>query len=131
MSDTRCPCCGRDHETAHYAQPNINPRPNNPVPDELAQVRFDIKRLEEREAELKLILLRDPSTRTGAEWIAEIKTVQQTQTDWKELRANHAEIVEQYSFPREITRVVLSGVDEDTGEIISAQQKRAQEIAGQ
>ena len=41
--------------------------------------------------------------------------------DWKELRANHPGIVEQYQFPTEVTRIVLSGVTED-GEILPARQ---------
>ena len=88
-----------------------------------------MRRLEEREAELKQILLSDPSTRTGASWLAEIKTTKQTRCDIKELRACHPDIADEFTFPVEITRVVLSGVDEETGEIISARQKRAQETA--
>ena len=120
----RCPTCGRDEATALYAQPDINPRPNNPGPDELAAVRSEIKRLEEREAELRQILFSDPDVRTGASWLAEIKTVQQQRTDWKELRANHPEVVEQYTFPTEVTRVVLSGITDD-GEVLSARKFRA------
>ena len=44
----------------------MSDRPNLPLPDELAQVRADIKRLEEREAAIRGILLSDPDTRTGA-----------------------------------------------------------------
>ena len=102
---------------------------NAPLPDQLAEIRAELKRLEEREAALRGELLAHPELRTGAAWIAEIKTVQQTQTDWKELRAAHPTLVDEYTYPREITRVVLSGVDEETGEIISARQKRAQETA--
>jgi predicted phage-related endonuclease len=101
----------------------MSDRPNLPLPDELAQVRADIKRLEEREAAIRGILLSNPDTRTGASWIAEVKTVQQERVDWKELRANHGDIVEQYQFPTEVTRVVLSGVTED-GEILPARQFR-------
>jgi hypothetical protein len=101
-------------------------RPNTPVPDELAAVRADLKRLTTREAELKQILLSDPDTRTGAEWIAEIKTVMQTRTDLKELRAMHPALVDEYTFPTEVTRVELSVVDADTGEILSPQRKAAQ-----
>jgi predicted phage-related endonuclease len=101
----------------------MSDRPNTPLPDELAQVRADIKRLEEREAAIRGILLSNPDTRTGASWIAEVKTVQQERVDWKELRANHPAIVEQYQFPTEVTRVVLSGITED-GEIVSARQFR-------
>jgi len=101
----------------------MSDRPNTPLPDELAAVRNEIKRLETREAELKQILLSDPSARTGASWLAEIKTVTTQRLDVKELRANHPDIAEQYTFPTEVTRVVLSGVPED-GEIVSARQFR-------
>lgn len=103
--------------------------PNTPLPDQLAEIRAELKRLEEKEAAIRGQLLAHPELRTGASWIAEIKTVQRQQTDWKELRACHPTLVEEFTFPQEITRVVLSGVDEETGEIISARQKRAQETA--
>ncbi|HTI79460.1 MAG TPA: hypothetical protein VL614_03320 [Acetobacteraceae bacterium] len=109
----------------------MSDRPNLPLPDELAQIRADIKRLEEREAAIRGILLSDPDTRTGASWIAEVKTVQQERTDWKELRANHPDIAEQYTFPTEITSVVLSGITED-GEVVPARQfRKATESASQ
>ena len=101
----------------------MSDRPNTPLPDELAAVRADIKRLEEREAELKQILLSDPSARTGASWLAEVKTVTTQRLDLKELRANHPDIAEQYTFPTEVIRVVLSGIDE-FGEILPARQFR-------
>ena len=44
----------------------MSDRPNTPLPDELAAVRNEIKRLETHEAELKQILLSDPSARTDA-----------------------------------------------------------------
>lgn len=102
--------------------------PNTPVPDELAAVRAQMKALETREAELRQVLLSDPTARTGAAWIAEIKTVTTQRTDIKELRANHPDIVEQFTFPTEITRVVLSGITED-GELIPARQMRNTEKA--
>jgi predicted phage-related endonuclease len=101
----------------------VSDRPNTPLPDELAAVRNEIKRLETREAELKQILLSDPSARTGASWLAEIKTVTTTRTDLKELRANHPALVDEYTFPTEVTRVVLSGITED-GEVVPARQFR-------
>ena len=102
----------------------MSDRPNTPLPDQLADVRARIKSLQEQEAALKSQLLAHPELRTGAEWIVEIRTVQQQQVDWKELRANHGDIVEQYSFPREITRVELAGIDEH-GELIPARRFRA------
>lgn len=102
---------------------------NIPVPDALAAVRAELKRLETHEAELKRILLTDPSARTGAQWVAEIKTVTQTRTDLKELRAMHPALVDEYTFPTEVTRVVLSGISED-GELVSARSMRSAAKSG-
>ena len=101
----------------------MSDRPNTPVPDELAQVRAQIRQLEEREEALRGLLLAHPDLRTGASWLAEIKTMQTTRTDLKEMRANHPDIVEQYTFSLPVERVVLSGIDEH-GEIIPARQFR-------
>jgi hypothetical protein len=99
--------------------------PNTPVPDELAAVRSELKRLETREAELKQILLSDPDTRTGANWIAEIKTIQTTRFDVKELKAGHPDLAAEYTFTLPVTRVELLGVTSD-GELVSARKFRAQ-----
>ena len=101
---------------------------NAPLPDQLADVRAQIKALQEREAGIKGELLAHPELRTGASWIAEIKTVQQQQVDWKQVREAAPDVVAEHTYPREITRVELSGVTVD-GEIISARAKRAQETA--
>jgi hypothetical protein len=98
-------------------------RPNIPVPDELADTRAKIKALEQREAELKQILLANPDVREGANWLAEIQTVTQQRTDLEELRAVHPNLVAEYTFPVEVTRIVLSGISED-GEIVSARKFR-------
>jgi predicted phage-related endonuclease len=103
---------------------SMNDRTNMPVPDELAAVREQIKRLESREEELKKLVLENPDVRTGADWIAEVKTAETTRTDIKELRANHPDIVEQYTFKVPVTRVVLSGVSDD-GEIVNARRFRS------
>jgi hypothetical protein len=97
-------------------------RPNIPVPDELADVRAEMKRLELREAELRATLLADPSARTGKDYLAEIKTVTSQRTDLRELRAMHPGIVDEYTFPTEVTRVVLWTIDEDG---VLSHQKRA------
>jgi hypothetical protein len=97
---------------------------NLPPPDELAKIREDIRRLEERESTLRSIILSDPTARTGANWLAEVKTVQQSRVDLKELRACHPDIVAEFEFPTEITRIVLSGITED-GEVVSARKMRA------
>ena len=97
---------------------------NVPVPDALAAVRADIKALETHEAELRRLLITNPDLREGAKWLAEIKTTQQERTDITEMRACHPDIVEQFTFPVEVTRVVLSAIDGDTGEIIPARRAR-------
>ena len=92
---------------------------NIPVPDELAAVREQIRRLEDRELELKRLLIANADLRTGADWIAEINTVQTTRTDWKELKAIYPEIVAEQTFPSSYTVVSLKGITAD-GEIVSA-----------
>ena len=47
----------------------------------------------------------------------------------KELRAMHADLVDEYTFPTEVTRVVLSGITEE-GEIVSARALRSAEKSG-
>ena len=97
---------------------------NVPVPDALAEVRARIKELETQEAELRQVLLSDPTARTGAAWVAEIKTVTTQRTDLKELRAGYPKLVEEYTFLVDVVHVMLSGIDQDTGEIVSARQMR-------
>jgi hypothetical protein len=104
-------------------------RPNTPPPDELAAIRAEMKRLETREQELRALLLANPDVRTGANWLAEIKTVQQERTDLKELRAAYPDQVAEHTYPTEITRIVLSGIDADTGEIVSARKMQKEQAA--
>ena len=100
-------------------------RPNLPLPDQLNAVRQQIKQLEEREGELRRQILKNPDLRTGHEWLAEVKWTVTRRTDWKELAACHPSIVEQYTHAIPVERVVLSGIDQETGEIIAARQFRA------
>lgn len=86
-------------------------------------MRAQLKALEEREGELKRLMLTDASARTGNAHVVEIEEVQTTRTDIKELRANYAEIVEQFTFTVPVKRVVLRGISED-GEIISLRRKQ-------
>jgi hypothetical protein len=102
---------------------------NIPVPDQLAAVRAQIKTLETREAELRTLILTNPDIREGAAYLAEVKVSQQERTDIKEMRACHPDIVEQFTFPVEVTRIVLSGVTED-GEIVSARAMRSAAKSG-
>lgn len=108
--------------------PTDTPR-NVPVPDELAQVRDEMKRLEIREAELRRLLITNPDLREGAAWLAEVKEMTRETTDLKEMRHDHPDIVEQYTHALKHTRVVLSGITED-GEIVSARAMRSAEKSG-
>lgn len=103
---------------------------NIPVPDELAEVRDEIRRLEARETELRALLLANPDLREGASWLAEIKTSPQQRTDLKELRAGHPDIVEQYTHTADVTRVELSVITED-GVIVSARKFRKAQAAAE
>ena len=102
---------------------------NIPVPDQLAGIREQIKALETHERELREALIANPDIRTGINWVAEIKTVTQERTDLKELRAGHPDLIAEYTFPTQVTRVVLSGITED-GEIVSARAMRSAEKSG-
>ena len=109
------------------AMPANAPR-NIPVPDQLAQVRDEIRTLETREAELKQLILANPDIREGAAWLAEVVVINTTYTDLKELRAMHADLCAEYVFPKQVTRVVLSGI-EPNGEIVIPRAMRSGETA--
>jgi hypothetical protein len=102
---------------------------NIPVPDELADVRAKVKELETREAELRNLLIANPDLREGAAWLAEVKVSQRETTDIKEMRACHPDLVAEFTHALDVTRVELSGIDADTGEIVSARQMRNKEKA--
>ena len=98
-------------------------RPNVPVPDALAAVRAEIKALQQREGELRRLLVDNPDLRTGAGWLAEIKTVTTQRVDIRELRDCNPDLVAEFTFPEQSTRVELSAIMED-GEIIPARRAR-------
>jgi hypothetical protein len=102
---------------------------NIPVPDALAEVRARMKELETQEAELRNLLIANPDIREGAAWLAEVKVSQRETTDIKEMRACHPDLVAEFTHALDVTRVVLSGIDADTGEIVSARQMRNKEKA--
>ena len=97
---------------------------NEPPADELFAVRAEIKHLTSRERELRALMLSDPSARTGNNYAVEIRDVQTTRTDLKELRAIHPDIVEQFTFQLTEQRVELRGINED-GELLSLRRKTA------
>lgn len=96
--------------------------PNTPPPDELAQVRSELKRLEEREGQLKALMLADPAARTGNAYAVEVKEIQTTRVDLKELRAMHEDLVAEYTFPQKTLRIELREISED-GELLSIRRK--------
>jgi hypothetical protein len=93
-----------------------------PPADELFDVRAEIKQLTSRERVLTALMIADPSARTGNSHAVEVKEVETSRTDLKEMRACHADIVEQFTFPVKITRVELRAVNED-GELVSLRRK--------
>lgn len=98
-------------------------RLNLPPADELFAVRAQLKALEEREGELRRLMLADASARTGNTYCVEIEEVQTTRLDTKELKANYPDITAQFEFRVPVKRVVLRGISED-GEITSLRRKQ-------
>jgi hypothetical protein len=105
--------------------PGGEPLGNFPPADELADVRDRIAALKAREATLRTMLLSDPSSRQGNKFLAEIVTVTQQRVDLKELRAMHADLVAEYTFPHAIQNVELRAIDPETGEITRRPKRRA------
>jgi hypothetical protein len=97
---------------------------NLPPADELFAVRDQIKQLTGRERDLRSLMLSDPSARTGNRYLVEIRDVQTTRTDLKELKAAHPDLVAEYTFKVTEQRVELRGISED-GEITSLRRKTA------
>jgi hypothetical protein len=93
-----------------------------PPADELAAIRAQLKTLGEREAELRRLMIADPSARTGNAFVVELLEVETRRTDLKELRAMHEDLVEEYTFPQKVVRIELRGLSED-GEIVSLRRK--------
>ena len=93
-----------------------------PPADELFEVRAAIKQLTSRERELKATVIADPSARTGNLYCVEIKDVATARTDIKELRANHPDLVAEFTHTVFDKRVELRGINED-GELVSLRRK--------
>lgn len=94
------------------------------MPDELFAIRKEIGRLEDREAELRRLLLANPDLREGASYFAEVRTTKQRRTDWKELRAMHPDIVDEHTYPVTVQSVVILGITED-GELVNPRKLKA------
>lgn len=94
-----------------------------PPADELHEVRRLRAELKDREDELRRLILKDPEARTGNRFLAEIKQVETSQTDWDELRAANPGLIEEYTYPRTIERIDLFRITED-GEIVRPERRR-------
>jgi len=81
--------------------------------DELADIRAQIKKLEAREAALRLTLIHDPAARVGKRYIAEIVETKSTRVDLKELRAMFPDEVAQHTFPAKTTLVRLRPAEQE------------------
>lgn len=90
---------------------------NLPPADELAQVRQQLKDLQEREGKLRSLMISDPASRTGNLYLVEVREVQQMRTDLKEMRAMYPKIVDEFTFKSKVVRLELRGINED-GEIV-------------
>lgn len=102
---------------------------NRPPADELFDVRKQLTALKSRERDLRSLMLSDPSARTGNRYAVEIQEVQTTRTDLKEMRANYADIVEQFTFKLTEQRVELRALTKD-GELVSIRKMRGAEKSG-
>lgn len=100
---------------------------NLPAPDELAAVRAQIKALQAREAELRTLLLTEPTERVGTAYVAVIKTTERPQLDSKELRRCHPDLVAEFTFPQNVTTISLLALTED-GELLSPRALRHEEV---
>lgn len=92
---------------------------NLPLPDQLAAIRAEIKALEDKESELRRLLLTNADLRTGAHWHAEVTVTRRDTLDLKELKACHPDLVAAFTHSLPVERIVLSGISED-GELIPA-----------
>jgi hypothetical protein len=63
----------------------MNPRPNRHPADELADVRSEIRRLQEREENLRAHLLEHPEDRVGDDYTVSISSQSRKRVDLKRL----------------------------------------------
>ena len=102
-----------------------NGRNRHPA-DDLADVREELKRLEQRETVLREYLIAHPDDRHGARFVAELKDVTTARVDLKELRAMYPTQVAEHTYDRTVQQVRLLGIGAD-GEVLSARAARKQE----
>jgi hypothetical protein len=60
-------------------------QPNRHLADELADVRSELRRLEDREKELRAYLLEHPEDRAGVEYVASVRSCSRSRVDLKAL----------------------------------------------
>jgi hypothetical protein len=92
--------------------------PNQAPADELHAVRAELIALEERERQLRQLMLSDPSARTGNRYCVEVREVTTNRLDIKALREMYPVEVEEHTYPTVTKRVELRGISDD-GEIVS------------
>lgn len=102
----------------------MSERPNVPPADALAEIRAQIKTLEEREKSLRDLIIADKAARTGNRYLAEVRVVETNRVDVKEMRAMHPTIVAEYTFPARSTKVELFEINDETGELTRARRRK-------
>lgn len=88
-----------------------------PPADELYAVRQRLRELSDREKILRALVLVDPAARVGNAYLVEVKDVQTSRVDLKELRAAAPELVAEHTYKLTEQRVEIRAIDEETGEI--------------
>lgn len=88
-----------------------------PPADELHALSEQIKALETRKAELRQLMISDPSARTGNDYVAIIKDIETRRLDQKALREMYPEIADEHTYAAKETRVETHRIDHETGEI--------------
>jgi hypothetical protein len=84
-----------------------------PLPDQLVAIRGKIAMLKIEEAALRNILLTDPSTRIGADYIATVKEMTQYRVRGKELEKADPELFAKLATEVTATQVWLTKRDKD------------------
>lgn len=101
----------------------MSDRPNLAPADEYCTLKDRIEADEKRVAELRQLLLSDPSARTGNHYVVEIQTITERRSDTKAMRELYPQIVDEFTFPREVKRLIPRAIDQDTGEIVPIRRK--------
>jgi len=82
----------------------------SPVPDELARVRAQIARLREREQQLRRVLITDPETRIGGEYVARVVKQDMRHIPLVELREADPDLFMRLVKHRTVVQIRLSRI---------------------